>query len=159
VSRGDGGRWPLRLGRAAELRCLSTRRLLHHEQLGEKQDFEGTLSRLGFRHEHFTLQVGQATHKGSAWASQDYWVAGSERHNRASTGLSWGSPLAMGVANALVTWPKAFSVPRATWESGLSTPQVIHRNCGYFRGHSALNRTSASFDWVACKSGRTARSH
>jgi hypothetical protein len=133
VSRGDGGRWPLRLGRAAELRCLSTRRLLHHEQLGEKQDFEGTLSRLGFRHEHFTLQVGQATHKGSAWASQDYWVAGSERHNRASTGLSW--------------------------ESGLSTPQVIHRNCGYFRGHSALNRTSASFDWVACKSGRTARSH
>ncbi len=27
------------------------------EQLGEKRDFEATLSRLGFRHEHFTLYV------------------------------------------------------------------------------------------------------
>ena len=30
------------------------------EQLGEKQDFEIALSRLGFRHEHFELHVKRA---------------------------------------------------------------------------------------------------
>ena len=44
------------------------------EQLREKQDFEATLSRVGLRHEHLTLRVGRATHKVSAWGSQDYWV-------------------------------------------------------------------------------------
>ena len=44
------------------------------EQLGEKQDFETELTRLGFAHEHFTLQVALPRH-GSAWAQRhDYAV-------------------------------------------------------------------------------------
>jgi hypothetical protein len=35
--------------------CTGNSRIL--EQLGDKQDFESELSRVGFRHEEFTLQV------------------------------------------------------------------------------------------------------
>jgi hypothetical protein len=44
------------------------------EQLGEKQDFEATLSRLGFRHEHFTLHVVRPRARASGWQQQDYSV-------------------------------------------------------------------------------------
>jgi hypothetical protein len=40
------------------------------EQIGEKQDFETELTRLGFRHEDFTLQVASASKGGSRWARQ-----------------------------------------------------------------------------------------
>jgi hypothetical protein len=44
------------------------------EQLGEKQDFEAELSRLGFRHEHFVLHVVRSSRGASGWESQDYTV-------------------------------------------------------------------------------------
>jgi hypothetical protein len=44
------------------------------EQLGEKQDFEADLSRLGFRHQHFALQVTRAPSGGAEWEQQDYTV-------------------------------------------------------------------------------------
>jgi len=42
------------------------------EQLGEKQDFECELSRLGFRHEDFALHVRRAIAPGSgaAWTAK-----------------------------------------------------------------------------------------
>jgi hypothetical protein len=40
------------------VRCEGDSRVM--EQLGEKQDFECELSRLGFRHEHFALRVARA---------------------------------------------------------------------------------------------------
>jgi hypothetical protein len=45
------------------------------EQLGEKQDFETELTRLGYRHEDFTLHVLRSTARGKPadW-SQDYSV-------------------------------------------------------------------------------------
>ena len=43
------------------------------EQLGEKQDFESELSRLGFRHEHFALHVAPASSRATEQA-QDYSV-------------------------------------------------------------------------------------
>ena len=45
------------------------------EQLGEKQDFETELTRLGYRHEDFTLHVLRAAARGRAadW-SQNYSV-------------------------------------------------------------------------------------
>ena len=39
------------------------------EQLGEKQDFEAELSRLGFRHEDFSLCVRRARPARDAWSS------------------------------------------------------------------------------------------
>ena len=35
------------------------------EQLGEKQDFESELSRLGFRHEHFALHVARKSSRAT----------------------------------------------------------------------------------------------
>jgi hypothetical protein len=42
------------------------------EQLGEKQDFEAHLSRMGFRHQHFVLHVVRP--RISEWNAQDYTV-------------------------------------------------------------------------------------
>jgi hypothetical protein len=44
------------------------------EQLGEKQDFEAELSRLGFRHEHFMLHIVRPPRGTSEWAGQRYTV-------------------------------------------------------------------------------------
>ena len=44
------------------------------EQLGEKQDFEAHLTRLGFRHEYFVLHVGRPHRGSSGWTKQDYTV-------------------------------------------------------------------------------------
>jgi hypothetical protein len=53
--------------------CEGDRALV--EQLGEKQDFEAELTRLGFKHEDFTLHVLRQIPRGSkaAW-SHDYSV-------------------------------------------------------------------------------------
>jgi len=37
------------------------------EQLGEKQDFEAELSRRGFRHEDFALQIARVAASGAGW--------------------------------------------------------------------------------------------
>ena len=53
--------------------CEGDCRLL--EPLGEKQDFEAQLSRLGLRHEHFTLHVlRQMSEERRAEWNQDYFV-------------------------------------------------------------------------------------
>ena len=45
------------------------------EQLGEKQDFESELSRLGFRHEHFALYVApKSSRPARPEQVQDYAV-------------------------------------------------------------------------------------
>jgi hypothetical protein len=65
------------------------------EQLGEKQDFEAALSRLGFRHEHFTLHVVRIDPRGSAWGKQGYSVTVAnvvnERHRvyRGGSSQDW----------------------------------------------------------------------
>ena len=62
------------------------------EQVGEKQDFEAELSRLGFRHEDFALHVRRASFGGSnrAWSSH-YAVrvtnTAAEKRN-----IYWGGP-------------------------------------------------------------------
>jgi len=44
------------------------------EQLGEKQDFESELSRLGFKHEDFVLYVGIVSSKAPGRVQEDYSV-------------------------------------------------------------------------------------
>ena len=44
------------------------------EQLGEKQDFESELSRLGFRHEDFILYIGVVSSKAPGQVHYDYSV-------------------------------------------------------------------------------------
>ena len=44
------------------------------EQLGEKQDFETDLTRMGFRHEHFVLHVLSSPSSASEWQKLDYTV-------------------------------------------------------------------------------------
>jgi hypothetical protein len=62
------------------------------EQVGEKQDFESELTRLGLRHEDFELYVRRATLNGARkeW-STNYAVrvsnAVTEKHN-----IYWGGP-------------------------------------------------------------------
>src|SRR5258705_9005971 len=55
--------------RAMAVRCEGDCRVM--EQLGEKQDFESELSRLGFSHETFALYVRRA----NAFAGGTNWVA------------------------------------------------------------------------------------
>jgi hypothetical protein len=72
------------------VRCEGDCRVM--EQLGEKQDFESELSRLGFAHEAFTLDVRHAIKLGST----TNWIANyavcvtniaSKRRN-----IYWGGP-------------------------------------------------------------------
>jgi len=44
------------------------------EQVGEKQDFESELTRLGFQHEHFELQVDRPETVGAKRSLSDYVV-------------------------------------------------------------------------------------
>jgi len=72
------------------VRCEGDRWIM--EQVGEKQDFEAELSRLGFRHEDFALHVRRANPGGGnrAWASH-YAV----RVSNLATGkrnIYWGGP-------------------------------------------------------------------
>lgn len=62
------------------------------EQLGEKQDFEAELSRLGLRHEDFALHVRRGALGGitRAWDS-NYAVRVSDLVT-GSWGVYWGGP-------------------------------------------------------------------
>jgi hypothetical protein len=62
------------------------------EQLGEKQDFEAVLSRLGFHHEDFVLQVRRARAPGTtaAWSS-NYSIQVTSVLMRKSN-IYWGGP-------------------------------------------------------------------
>jgi len=62
------------------------------EQLGEKQDFESELSRLGFRHEDFALYVRRAGLGGTnrIWSSN---YAVRVTHTRSGKcNIYWGGP-------------------------------------------------------------------
>ena len=59
------------------------------EQLGEKQDFESELSRLGFKHEHFMLFISVVSFEVSGRSRSDYSVTvfnGSTGHGRVYQG-------------------------------------------------------------------------
>ena len=78
------------LGGAMTVRCEGDRWMM--EQLGEKQDFESELSRLGFRHEDFALYVRRAGLGGidRTWTS-NYAV----RVTHSASGkcnIYWGGP-------------------------------------------------------------------
>ena len=60
------------------------------EQLGEKQDFEAELSRLGFPHEDFTLRVRRARPATDSWTSH-YAVRVTNRQS-AKSNIYWGGP-------------------------------------------------------------------
>ena len=68
------------------------------EQLGEKQDFESELSRLGYRHEDFSLKVRNASVLGSRAArTAKYAVRVVNRAARQSSAY-WGGPRANWIA-------------------------------------------------------------
>jgi hypothetical protein len=61
------------------------------EQLGEKQDFEAVLSRLGFRHEDFTLRVRRARSAvADPWSS--YYAVRVTNCQSAKSNIYWGGP-------------------------------------------------------------------
>ena len=78
------------------------------EQLGEKQDFEAQLSRLGFRHEDFALHVRRADlgRGNRAWASH-YAVRVSNVAN-GKRNIYWGGPGEEWVAQFVVDAGRGF---------------------------------------------------
>lgn len=62
------------------------------EQLGEKQDFEAELSRLGYRHEDFSLMVrrGRLTGPVDGWTAS-YTVCVTDLRTSRSN-VYWGGP-------------------------------------------------------------------
>jgi hypothetical protein len=61
------------------------------EQLGEKQDFEAELSRLGIRHEDFTLRVRRARPANAGdWAY--YYAVRVTNCQSAKSNIYWGGP-------------------------------------------------------------------
>jgi hypothetical protein len=62
------------------------------EQLGERQDFESELSRLGFSHEAFTIVIrrAQAREGGTAWL-ENYSVCVTNIITKRSN-IYWGGP-------------------------------------------------------------------
>jgi hypothetical protein len=62
------------------------------EQLGEKQDFECEITRLGFEHEDFVLCVRRASApgKGTPWTS-NYAVLVTNMHTQRHM-IYWGGP-------------------------------------------------------------------
>ncbi|HEV8362801.1 MAG TPA: hypothetical protein VGQ52_04725 [Gemmatimonadaceae bacterium] len=61
------------------------------EQLGEKQDFETELSRLGCRHEDFILRVRRARPEGADPWSSHYAVRVTNCQS-AKSNIYWGGP-------------------------------------------------------------------
>ena len=63
------------------------------EQLGEKQDFEIALSRLGFKHHHFALHVVRVPAGADSPPEQDYSVTvvnlATDRHRVYRGGPRW----------------------------------------------------------------------
>src|SRR5882757_6423105 len=76
--------------RAMTVRCEGDSRVM--EQLGEKQDFESELSRLGFAHEAFTICVRRvrAPESGTTWL-ENYSVCITNIVAKRSN-IYWGGP-------------------------------------------------------------------
>jgi hypothetical protein len=90
------------------------------EQLKEKQDFESELSRLGYRHENFTLRVRRARPDvpGNEW-SANYFVRVTETRTLRSN-VYVGGPRGR--------WVEQFSTDLATGVFG--EPGIAHRARG-----------------------------
>ncbi|HXX82975.1 MAG TPA: hypothetical protein VEN29_03230 [Casimicrobiaceae bacterium] len=62
------------------------------EQIGEKQDFEAELSRLGFRHEDFALYVRGANFRGSSRAWTSHYAVRVTNTAVGKRNIYWGGP-------------------------------------------------------------------
>ena len=71
------------------VRCEGDSRVM--EQLGEKQDFESELSRLGFSHEAFTLHVRRANAFGGTSWNANYAVCVTSTVTKRQN-IYWGGP-------------------------------------------------------------------
>jgi hypothetical protein len=71
------------------VRCEGDSRVM--EQLGEKQDFESELSRLGFSHEAFTLYVRRANAFGGTNWNANYAVCVTSTTTKRQN-IYWGGP-------------------------------------------------------------------
>lgn len=111
------------------VRCEGDSRVM--EQLGEKQDFESELSRLGFTHEEFTLYVRRVNALGGAtnW-STNYAVcvtnAANKRQNIYWEGprKHWVAEFAADVASGLYGLPDSrVPAPNPARKSG--RPRIV----------------------------------
>jgi len=81
------------------------------EQLGEKQDFESELSRLGFRHEHFVLWIGVVPSDASRRVDHGYSVtvanveSGQQRVYHGGPGRDWVRECARDLASGVFGAP------------------------------------------------------
>ena len=89
------------------------------EQLGEKQDFESELSRLGFRHEDFVLYVRRAGLGGvdRTWASKYAIRVTNTRTGKRN--VYWGGPD--------VNWVQQFAADAAQGAWGESAGRYPRR--------------------------------
>jgi len=62
------------------------------EQLGEKQDFESELSRLGFRHEEFSLHVRRARASGASASWIAHYAVCVTNTTTQCRNIYWGGP-------------------------------------------------------------------
>jgi len=62
------------------------------EQIGEKQDFEAELSRLGFRHEDFALYVRGASFGGSNHVWSAHYAVRVTNTGAGKRNIYWGGP-------------------------------------------------------------------
>lgn len=62
------------------------------EQVGEKQDFEAELSRLGFRHEDFALHARRASFGGTNRAWSSYYAVRVTNTAAGKRNIYWGGP-------------------------------------------------------------------
>jgi len=87
------------------------------EQLGEKQDFESELSRLGYLHENFALRVRHARsdHLGDEWTANYFVCVRQVRTSRSNVYL--GGPSA--------NWVEQFSADLAAGVFG--APQMVRK--------------------------------
>jgi len=87
------------------------------EQLGEKQDFESELSRLGYLHENFALTVRRARsdNLGDEWTANYFVCVRQVRTSRSNVYL--GGPSA--------NWVEQFSADLAAGVFG--APQIVRK--------------------------------
>jgi hypothetical protein len=62
------------------------------EQLGEKQDFEAELTRLGFEHEHFELQVERPRESGAEARCDSTYAVEVTNVRTGKKNIYWGGP-------------------------------------------------------------------
>ena len=72
------------------VRCEGDSRIM--EQLGEKQDFEAELSRLGLRHEDFALHVRRSGLGGIDRSWDSHYAVRVSDVVTGSRGIYWGGP-------------------------------------------------------------------